>query len=255
MDWKALLKEFREKLAEAIKDKTGDERAKLIAAATDALPQEARQHLHDLGHADNAKEAEKAKKAAEAEAEKAKKAAEAKDAEIAKLKEQLAEKQPEVAKVKEDYEQRLVEKDNEVRAAKEQAAKDLAEERRSNASRQLEAALSTRVLTDAIARGLANDPELQKRLVVDEDGTLKAYQADGKTPLAVTSGQTAVDALVADVVGSLDKSVLKSTAASGSGASGTGDGSADDFEAIRTEVKSQYGGSADDARKRLDALS
>ena len=258
MDWKALLADFVAKLNEATKDKTDDERRKLVAEATDALPQAARQHLHDLGHAEGVKEGEKKgtgdTATIEAERDAAKKAQEAAEAKAKTLEEQLAEKQPEVAKIRSEYEAALSAKDEEVKAAKEAGAKALADARTEAAQRQLVAGLGARVLTPAIARGIANDPQTLSRIAVADDGTITAYQADGKTPLALASGQTAVDALVADLAGSLDKSVLKSTADGGSGAGGGGTAEASEAEAIRQEVKSQYGGDAADARKRLEAL-
>ena len=258
MDWKALLADFQAKLAEAVKDKPADEAAKVVAAATDALPQAARQHLHDLGHADGVKEGEKKGTGdtsaieKERDAEKAK--AEAAEAKAKKLEDQLAEKQPEVAKIRSEYEAALTAKDAEVKAAQQKAADDLAAERQQAAKRQLETGLAGRVLTDAIARGIANDPQVLSRLRVGDDGDLRAYQADGKTPLAVTTGQTPVEALVADVAGSLDKSVLKASGAGGSGAQGGDTTHADDFEAIRNEVKGQYGGDTKDKKEMLARL-
>ena len=258
MDWKSKLKEFTDALAEAVKDKPADEAAKVVAAATDALPQAARQHLHTLGHADGVKEGEKKgtgdAAAIEKERDDAKKAQEAAEAKAKKLEDQLAEKQPEVAKIRADYEKRLAEKDAEVKAAEKKAADDLATERQGAAKRQLQTGLAGRVLTDSIARGIANDPEVLSRLRVGDDGELRAYQADGKTPLAVTTGQTPVEALVADVAAGLDKSVLKSTADGGSGAGGGQPGTADEFKAIREEVKEQYGGDTKDKKERLARL-
>ena len=253
MDWKAFLKEFNEKLAEALKDKTAEERATLLAEASDALPQAARQHLHDLGHAEGKKEAGDTS-AIEKERDDAKKAQEAAEAKAKKLEEQLAEKQPEVAKIRDEYEQRLSEKDQEVKAAQKKAADDLAAERQQAAKRQLETGLAGRVLTDSIARGIANDPQVASRLRVGDDGELRAYQADGKTPLALTGSQTAVEALVADVAASQPKELLKAEGSGGSGAGSGSTGDADDFAAIRDEVKTQYGGDADDKRKRLERL-
>ena len=254
MDWKALLADFVAKLNDATKDKSAEEKATIVAAATDALPQEARQHLHSLGHADGLKDADKDKGTSAAELAQAKKDLEAKEAEVTKLNEQLAEKQPEVAKIKADYEAALTAKDAEVKAAQEKAAADLKDEREASASRQLQTALTGVMLTEALARGQAADPVLRSRLKVDDDGALRAYQADGKTPLAVTSGQTAVEALVADLAGTLDKSLLRANGAGGSGAQGGDATHADDFEAIRNEVKDKYGGDTKDKKEMLSRL-
>lgn len=253
MDWKKLLEEFVAKLNEATDGKSDDEKKKVIAEATDALPQEARQHLVALGHADGAQELQKAKDAAEAEAKKAKEAADDKDAEITKLKEQLAEKQPDLAKQKAEYEGLLAEKAAENERLKTANAESLKAERLKGAKAQLVAGLSGRVISESIARALANDPDVLERVGFDDDGNVKVYASDGKTPLAVTTGQDPIAALAADVAGAQPKELLKSTADGGSGAgSGEGGPSSSEFDAIAKEVEQQYaGGGADDARKRL----
>lgn len=253
MDWKALLKEFNDKLAEAIKDLSGDERTKAVAEATDALPQEARQHLHDAGHAEGEKagkaDAGKDAAAKDREIAKLKKDAEKKDAEITTLREAAKSGgNPDAEAVRKDYEKRLSEKDEEVEAAKEQAKKDVAAERLRGATARLTSGIGSRVVSDAIARGLSADPELAKRIAFDDDGAVTVYQADGKTPLALKAGQDPIDGLVADVVGSLDKTLLKSTSDGGSGAAGGGDGEASEFDAIREEVKQQYAAPTDKAQ-------
>ena len=55
MDWKGKLKAFTDALEDSLKDLPGDDRARTLAEATNALPQEARQHLHDAAYADGEK--------------------------------------------------------------------------------------------------------------------------------------------------------------------------------------------------------
>jgi len=248
MDWNALLADFQAKLAEATKDKAPDEAAKVVAEATDALPQAARQHLHTLGHAEGVKEAAKGDgpKQADLDAEKAR--ADAAEAKAKKLEDQLAEKQPEVAKVKAEYEAALTAKDQEVQAARAEAAETLKAEREKNLGDQLAARIAALVTDDGYARGKAADPTLKARLRYDDDGALRAYQADGKTPLALATGQSPLDAVLADVEATIPKALLRPTnGAGGSGLrGGSGDGAAVNAEAIVADVNRQYGGHAPD---------
>ena len=230
MNWKELLAAFGAALtAELSKiDATTDEgrkaRRELLQAATNDLPQDARQHLHDLGfgvsHARHAEDQESWKRS-KAEME----------TEVASLRQKIEE-----AKTKgkegghvdtgrvQELEGEITKLRGQIDELGQQHTAALGAERRSAFRNQLESTLTRlRGVDPLIARARVADEEWFNKVVKlnEQDNSLSFYTPDGLAPLSIPQGTDPADFLASQIVQTIDPKYVTSGVRSGSGASGS----------------------------------
>lgn len=249
MNWKELLKAFIDKLNEALEGKSDEEKKQILAAATDDLPQEARQYLFDRGHSTAETDAEKKAKKLERENERLKQTITDKDAEINKLQET----NPDAAAVRKDYEEKLAQKDKDHEKA-------LADEKAKAESATLEA-YGDRLAAQLERKGVR--PKAAKYEVRDlieagrvkvVDGKIRHYKADQSTPWSAPEGKDELEAFAEAHLPSVDPEDLSSNVpggpGGGQGGNSTPSGSAY-FDQLRKDAVAQTGASQDDKSGEL----
>lgn len=240
--WEELLKQYREKLAAELEGKTEEEKQKILEKATDALPQEARQHVHDVGHAGATGASKSRIKSLETERDQLK-------TERDQLKTQLDEikdKNPDAAAVRKEYEAKLTAKDDAI-AAKE---KEWQQEKQN----LLVSGFTTKLKAELVALGVDSDYADVKihnlvqagRIKPGEDGNVSVYKSDGATPFAALSGKDLAGSLAMAEFETIDSKWKSSGVGGGAGERGgnnaPGTQSAAYFDGIRKETQESQAG-------------
>ncbi len=256
MNWQEILKAFIDGLKEQLAGKTEDEQKKILQAATDALPQEARQFIHDVGHS----AATATWKAKVKEVETERDTLKTDKASLETKVTELQAKNPDAAAVRQEMEKKLTDKD-EAHAAEKAKWK----QERQN----LEVGtFATAAKAAFVAAGV--DPDYAdlrvEKLIKDgrikptdgDDGAtvISVYKADGATPFAALQGKSLAASLVEAELETIDDKWKGSGVGGGAGALGGNGGaggskSAAHFESIRNDVKGKQGDTGAEMQKQL----
>lgn len=227
--------ELSEIIAKLLEKFGTDGKAVVDALHRSALP--LYQQIHDTGHGAGLAKGRQEK--ADSDAKVATLQAELTAAQ-AKLTE-LQASQPDAQKIHDQYKA-------EIQTLKDAHKKAVDEERTKRATAlrdrhvaDLRTAL-TRKLDPLVARLLAQDPEVQKRLVLKDDGTLDVLQDGKDIPFSPAEGQSALELLADELVSKQDPKFRLADADAGSGTEsgnrGT-QGGGDIFDRIRAGKKAE----------------
>ena len=144
----------------------------------------------------------------------------AKEAEIS----ELAGKSPDIEKIKADYEQKLIEKDEqyagklkEADAKHQELQRTILEKQKGRIQQQLVNQLQGEHHVDSWAAQRAVDSSILDRITVNDDDTFKVYQPDKSTPYVPAEGQSPLSLLAQEIVESIPKSLIHPPKNNGSG--------------------------------------
>lgn len=205
--------DIKDQLQDLLQGKDAEEAASLIKEASQPLYQ----HIFDKGHstavAAKAQEMDSLKE--ERDAFKGK--AETLQADVKDLKANT----PDLEEWRQKKEDALLQKEKEWKDRFEDLQQQYHGEKRQAIRSGLVAQLQQKGLDEWTAQRAVDDGSLSKRVKV-QDGTIRFYQKDGETPLAVDSRDEAVSVLAADYYGSVPES-LRTGPKQSFGGAGTGD--------------------------------
>lgn len=206
------------------------------AKVADALKQQASNHyqvVFQRGFSTSHEEAKAKIKEKEDEADALKTQLSDKAKEI----EEIRGKQPDIKELTSRYEQRLVEKDNELKAAKEEATTKL---RDVYAERFVSDSISELVLKHDIDAEYAQEvlrSKVRARVQPNDDGTVKVLSKDNLSPLQAEEGKL-LQVFAADIAADVDPKWKASNVANGAGSRGNGDqAGGSSVKAIKTRME------------------
>lgn len=143
---------------------------------------------------------------------------------------ELEGKQPDLAQLRQQHEQQLQQLRDEHATAVSKLKDTISERDRKRATLDLQFLLAgdDHNVEGLLAKALANDPDVQKRVKISADGTVEVLQKDAAIPFApdTSKGQTALGLLAAELAKGVDPKFKRSKGdrGAGAGAGGTGGG-------------------------------
>ena len=179
----------------------------------DALQKDAQGHyqvMFNAGHSAATASGKDKLKALEGQVERLTASLASKDGEL----DELSKKKPDVEKLKGEYEQKLVEAQNALKAKEEEWKGKFDAKEKDRLRAELVSELQAQHVDPWAAQRVV-DQAVMDRIHITDDG-YKVYQQDGATPYSTADGQSSLSLLATEIVGTIPEAMIKTPRNNGS---------------------------------------